>query len=240
MVSIILIGRNIMLKKNCYHFVLLFLCSVIAGCATNRSEIRLSGPATTEYGNTVISGPIAVIRSVKDERVFAESGPDPSQPSLGFGGASKAPADIKARAIGRKRNSYGKALGDVLLQNGQTVEGLIRENLAAALQQAGYQVKEEDADGTSALIIDVHIRQFWAWFQPGFWAIKLNTDIITDLDLSGAKPPVNISVHQEDARQMATDGAWMEIVTKALENYRTQATTKAATFPKSSRDPGII
>ena len=34
---------------------------------------------------------------------------------LGFEGSAKSTAEIKARAIGRKRNGFGKALGDVLI-----------------------------------------------------------------------------------------------------------------------------
>jgi hypothetical protein len=42
-------------------------------------------------------------------------------------------AEVKARAIGRKRNTYGKALGDMVLEGGQTVEGVVREYLVIAL-----------------------------------------------------------------------------------------------------------
>jgi hypothetical protein len=116
------------------------------------------------------------------------------------------------------------------------VEGVIREHLAAALAQAGYQVKGEDAAGASPLVIDVHIKQFWAWFQPGFWAITLNTNIVTELELSGAASPTTINVHAEESRQVATEGAWMEIVSKALDEYRAQVVAKAESFRQ--RGPG--
>jgi hypothetical protein len=189
-------------------------------------------------GTAISSGQTAVIRSVKDERVFVEAGRDPSTPSLGFEGAAQASAEIKARAIGRKRNTYGKAMGDVLLQSGQTVEGVIREHLAAALTQAGYQVKGEDAAGPSPLVIDAHIKQFWAWLRPGWAALTLSANIVTDLELSGAAPPTTISVHAEDKRQMATEDAWLQIVGKALDEYRAQVVTKATTFPKSGHGVG--
>lgn len=219
-----------MLARNSIRTAILIVCVATAGCATSRSEIKLSSPAMLSNTN-VSSGRTAVIRSIKDERVFEQAPKDPSTPSLGFGGADQSSTELKARAIGRKRNTYGKALGDVLLQSGQTVEGVVRENLAAALTQAGYQVKSEDAAGALPLVIDVRIKQFWAWFQPGFWAITLNTNIVTDLDLSGAATPTTINVHAEDSRQAATESAWMEIVGKALDDYRAQVTTKATTFP---------
>lgn len=209
--------------------VVLVACAVLAGCATSRSEIALKPPAQTA-GATQASARPVVIRSVKDERVFEQAPSQPSIPSLGFEGATKATAEVKARAVGRKRNTYGKALGDILLKDGQTVEGVVRENLSAALVQAGYRVANDGSGGGTPLVIDVHIRQFWAWAQPGFWAIKLNTNIATDLDVSRAGEPTTISVHAEDSRQMATEGAWMEIIAKALNDYRAQVAAKAAAF----------
>ena len=220
-----------MLISNSVRVATLLVCVGMAGCAIDRSEIKLSSPETMPASTDVASARTAVIRSVQDERTFEERPEEPSTPSLGFGGADKASSDIKARAIGRKRNGWGKALGDVLLENGQTVEGLVREHLAAALVQAGYQVTDEGAGASSPLVIDVHIKQFWAWFQPGFWSITLSTNITTDLDISGAESPTTIRVHQEENRQLATETAWMEIVGKALDDYRAQVVRKAAAFP---------
>jgi hypothetical protein len=118
------------------------------------------------------------------------------------------------------------------------VESVIRENLAAALDQAGYQVKGGNEAGPSPLVVDVHIKQFWAWFQPGFWAHTINANIATDLDLSGAAAPATISAHAEDTRQIVTESVWMEIVGKALEDYRAQVTSRATTFPKIGHGVG--
>lgn len=188
----------------------------------------------TQVEGAVASGQVVVIRSVRDERVFEEAPRDPSMPSLGSGGAAHASADIKSRAIGRKRNGFGKALGDVLLESGQTVEGVIRENLAAALQQAGYQVRSENFAGASPLVIDVDIKQFWAWFQPGFWQITLNANIATDLHISGGATPTVVSVHAEDKRQAATERAWIHIIDKALQAFRTDVAAKTKEMPCSS------
>lgn len=209
----------------------LLTCAVLAGCATSRSEVKVASPAVVPAA--VASGPVIVIRSIKDERVFEQAPKDPGTPSLGFEGAAAAADATKARAIGRKRNTFGAALGDVLLENGQTVQGLVRDNLTAALQQAGYQVKAEDAAGPSPLVMDVHIRQFWAWLQPG-WAIKLHGNVATELTLSGTESPVVVNVNIEESHQLVTDSDWMEIVGKALDAYRAQVVEKAAGFPKNS------
>ena len=195
-------------------------CLLLTGCATSRSEIKLSAPVTEAAAPTAADAKVVVIRTVTDERVFEQAPRDPSTPSLGFGGAEAATAEVKSRAIGRKRNTYGKALGDVLLENGQTVEAVVRENLTAALQQAGYRVQTEAS--SDAVAIDVRIKQFWAWFQPGFWAIKLHTKIATDLSVGDAAP-ISVAIQVEDSRQIAADGAWIEIVDQALKDYRAAA-----------------
>jgi hypothetical protein len=200
---------------------------LMSGCATSRSEIKLHTPTVVAPATTESSGQhVVVIGKITDERAFAEAPDDPSTPTLGFGGADKATAEIKARAVGRKRNTYGKALGDVLLQPGQTVEGTVRENLVAAFEQAGYRVRAENDAGPSPLVVDVHIKQFWSWFTPGFWAITLSNNIATDLVFNGTGAPVTVSTHVEDKHAAATEGDWMQIVDKGLEAYRAQVTKR--------------
>lgn len=205
----------------------LLVLAVTSGCATNRSELKISSPVVDKPIATL--GRTVVVRSVVDERVFEEAPKDPSTPSLGFGGANSAPPDIKARAIGRKRNGFGKAIGDVLLQPGQSVAGLVKENIEAALQQAGYNVSTQVSTTTPPLYVDIHIKQFWSWFQPGFWAITLHANIATDLILSDGQSTA-ITVHAEDSGMVATESSWLEIIEKALQLYRADAAVKAATW----------
>jgi hypothetical protein len=48
----------------------------------------------------------------------------------------------KARAIGRKKNGYGKALGDVVLPEGKTVSGLAESALTTGFQPGGIRCRE--------------------------------------------------------------------------------------------------
>jgi hypothetical protein len=168
------------------------------------------------------TGRVVVIKSVTDERVFEQAPSDPSTPSLGFGGSDNATVQVKSQAIGRKRNGFGKALGDVLLEQGQTVQDVVRKNLAAALEQSGYQVKSQADAGLEPVVLDVRIKKFWSWFQPGFWAITLHSDIATELQVERGGAPIEIQAHAEEKRQMATDSAWMEITQMGLDDYRAE------------------
>ena len=211
---------------------LLLASTVLFGCATDRSELKLADPTADATPAAASNGRTVVIRSVTDQRVFEQAPKKPNIPSLGFEGAAQATAEVKARAIGRKRNSFGAALGDILLENGKTVVGVVRENLAVALRQAGYRVTSDVADGgTSPVVMDVTVKEFWAWMNPGFWALTLSTRITTDLAIQGAAAPTSINVLAQDSRQAAFESAWIEVLDRALLQYRAEIKAKAATLP---------
>lgn len=196
--------------------------AILGGCATSRSEVKLSSPPA---GSAAVTKQRAVvIQSVRDERSFAVAPSDPSTPSLGTEGGGD---DVKARAIARKRNTYGQALGDVMLQPGQSVTGLVRDHLAAAFRQAGYRVAPDVASaGPSPLLVDVRIRKFWSWVQPGFVAMTIHSQIESDLQLAGSGATTTVSVKLDDPRAAVTDSAWTEAVDKALTAWREQAAGK--------------
>ena len=206
---------------------LIVASAVLSGCATSRSEVALTAPPVTQKAPS--NGRTVVIRNVKDDRTFEQAPGDPSTPSLGSGGAAQASDAVKSRAIARKRSTYGQALGDVLLQEGQTVTGLVRSNLAAAFEEAGYRVVADTATQPPPTVVDVSIKKFWAWMQPGFWALTFNSDIETVLTTTapGAAPSV-IKVKASESAQLGTDDAWIRIVQKGMADYRAQAATRLA------------
>lgn len=204
--------------------VLIAVCVALAGCATSRSEIKLSEPAVPAITSAPAKNKTVLLRNVTDERVFEEAPSSPSTPSLGFEGSAKSTDEIKARAIGRKRNGFGKALGDVLLENGMTVTQVMRKNLKTSLQQAGFKVADTAADaGSAPIIMDAHVKQFWAWFTPGFWAVSVGTQISTNLVVENKTRPIVINVETSENHMAVTEGTWIEDIDKALVKYRTEA-----------------
>jgi hypothetical protein len=213
-------------------FTALALVALAVGCATNRSVIIPANPLTAMAAAPVTKSRAVLLRSVTDERIFEESPKDPSIPSLGFGGAAKASTELKARAIGRKRNTFGQAMGDVLLEQSATVTDVVVENLTAALKQAGYKVTTDAADaGQRPLVIDVHIKQFWCWFQPGFTQVKLHADITTDLEISELPEPISVSIRAAHGFQIANDDSWIQTLEQGLQEYRGQVVSRGADFP---------
>lgn len=204
--------------------VLTALCIALVGCATSRSEIKLSEPAVPATSASPAKNKTVLLRNVTDERVFEEAPSSPSTPSLGFEGSAKSAAEIKARAIGRKRNGFGKALGDVLLENGMTVSQVMRKNLKSSLQQAGFKVAENAADaGSSPIVMDAHVKKFWAWFTPGFFAVSVGTQISTELVMENKGFPIVINLETSENHMAVTEGTWIEDIDKALLKYRSEA-----------------
>ncbi|HPO13713.1 MAG TPA: hypothetical protein PLI09_09725 [Candidatus Hydrogenedentes bacterium] len=162
------------------------------GCATNRGILDIQvaespNPAPAQaganvqehpslpYGSSVENLPsgnvIAIVR-VTDNRKFELAPRNPSVPSLR--GREVEDKMITSRAIARKRNSYGMAMGDILLPEGRTVENVVREALTKAFREAGYSVLDStSAPNASAMPVEADIEQFWSWFTPGFATISV-------------------------------------------------------------------
>ncbi|MEA2060069.1 MAG: hypothetical protein U9P10_06050 [Thermodesulfobacteriota bacterium] len=139
-------------------FLLFITFLAINGCATNRGVVNLKIP---ESVNTAEPNDKTIyIESVFDKRIFQNNPKTQDIPSLGFGGSEVATSDIKKRAIARKRNGFGKAMGDILLQKGQTVETVIENSLKQAFIETGYEVlNNKEKISRNTLIKGVEIDQ---------------------------------------------------------------------------------
>lgn len=199
--------------------------AMLSGCATTRSEVTLgAGPAPANTAEASRK-PVA-IGDVVDARRFEASPREPSTPSLGGEGNDAA---ARARAIARKRNTYGMALGDVLLEPGQTVAGVVRRQFAGALAEAGYRVV--DAGTPDAPVIDVRIDQFWSWLTPGFFAVTVSTIIATDLTPRGRGAAVTVKVTNSESSLAVTDATWVEAIDKALARWRAEIVARKSELP---------
>lgn len=210
------------------RFAVLSVAGAIAlsGCALGRDQISLASVSAPAQKPAASKGRSVFIRAVTDERVFSATGDDPATPSLDADGDK---AEIKARAVARKRNGYQMALGDVLLEPGQTVAGRVGDTLRDAFQQSGYKVATEAGGNPAPLVVDVRVKKFWTWRRAGFTSIGLLADIDTELVITGAKSgPGRIAVHIEEEALVAGPGSTVESLQKAMTAYRAEAITKLA------------
>lgn len=196
---------------------------LFTGCATKRGEVALQVP-TVKTETAPSNGKQIYINSVVDKRVFEVKPPEPNIPSLD---PSEAQTDaIKARAVGRKRNTYGMALGDILLNENQSVNSVVKNALIEALIGKGYQIIDNKEQITSqTYIADVKILKFWAWMNPGFFAISLSCEIETNVDIKQEGNPkiYNLHVKAADSYQIGTESNYIEIMQQALQQYVAEA-----------------
>jgi len=176
-----------------------FSAGVLAsGCATNRGVLDVR-PAIAPNPP---DGVAVKLTEVVDRRVFELRPRNPSTPSLKDGQIEN--RSLTSRAIARKRNSYGRALGDILLPEGRTVEQVGREVVTRGLRDSGYRVLAEEEPGfPDAVPLRVDIEKFWSWFTPGFWVVHLEFD--ASIRVTGPLEPFTNGV---EFRGYARRGAW--------------------------------
>lgn len=195
-----------------------FSALFLAGCATSRGIVSLATPAAEKIAPS--KGIEIYIQPVADKRIFEEAPKSPDIPSLD---PSEPQSDaIRLRAVARKRNTFGKGLGDILLVEGQTVESVIYDCLRQAFIESGYTVIEKPTDmSKSPYVVEVQINKFWSWMNPGFWAITLSTEIATDITVIKASDgdKKTISVKAADHFQTAVEGNWLSVMNSALKEY---------------------
>lgn len=190
----------------------------LGGCATSRSVVDIPPPTSAKIAEP--NGKDVYINSTTDKRTFEAKPSSPNIPSLdpseGFS------ESIKLRSIARKRNSYGKALGDILLKEGQTAGSLVAASIRQAFVEKGYRVLDsKDKATSSTYIVDTNVEKFWSWMNPGFFAITLSTEISTDLTIKSpdGTDKSTVSIKASDHFQTAAESNWAEVINKALRSY---------------------
>jgi len=187
------------------------------GCATSRGVV--AAPKVESVNPE--SGPAVKLVRVTDARKFEVAPPQPSTPSLKNGEIND--AAITSRAIARKRNTYGKALGDILLQEGDTVAELTSDALKKGLRGGGLRVLEEgDAGYAEATPLEAEIEKLWMWFSPGFWAIHLEFDSL--VHVKGAIAPFDdgesFKGYMRVGAQASTEKQWMKTLQQGLDDLQ--------------------
>jgi uncharacterized lipoprotein YajG len=200
--------------------LLLAAALVMCGCATNRGSMSLK---VTPASVTTTAGTPVFIDEIHDNRVFEDKPGDPSIPSLKGGSATSESAEIKAKAIARKRNSFGRAMGDILLEGNQTVVDVMRDLLRQSFTAAGYTVVDDRSKlGNSGIEVDADIEKFWAWFTPGMWSVTMESKIETALHVTqnGEEKTVDIRAYGKNNGQSGREGNWIEAYRRGFEDYK--------------------
>jgi uncharacterized lipoprotein YajG len=199
--------------------VALALLLLLSACATTRGEMSLAVPKTHPGA---VAERVAVIDEVVDSRKFQVDPHDPSIPSLKPGTEYALDAEGRKRAIARKRGGFGKAMGDILLEGDETVETLSRDLVARGLAERGYRVLAAgESVPEDALRVNVAVRQFWAWFSPGFWSVSMEAKLLLDIRAEGPQgvDALSVAAYGINKGQSGREGNWRLAYDRAFEDY---------------------
>lgn len=219
------------MRYNCLKFIAIFGCAaLLSACAVSRSVVHIEQSETIE---NPAEGPEVRIVEVNDNRQFEIDPRSPDIPSLANDEIDD--ASVTERAYGRKRNTYGMALGDVLTPEGKTVSDAIAKTVENAFQAAGYRVlTPEDADYANAADVKVDVTEFWSWFEPGFWQVTVHnrSDISLSAEEITSSSPIRVTEHYKENMQMVLDSDWQASAIKALQEVRKKITDALLALPK--------
>ncbi|MBI3900429.1 MAG: flagellar biosynthesis protein [Gammaproteobacteria bacterium] len=193
------------------HNAIVVLAVFLSGCISGREtlDLRISPSTNSQTGRAV-----QIVR-VTDHRTFELKPTDPATPSLKDGKIQN--KAITSRAIARKRNNYGKAMGDVVLPQGRTVENLVEEAIAKSFREAGYRVVMKGESNAGAIPVYADIVQFWAWFPLDTFltTYEFKATVNIRAPLSGLQSGVEIVGHATDV----TFPSWEKVISKGLEDF---------------------
>ena len=197
--------------------VLVMLAAALqAGCVTGRRTLSL--PVTAVDTPAAVKGHV-YLAAVTDDRQFQNRPPDPSTPSID-GDVTSLSAQQKDRMIGRQRNGFGKAMGDISLADADSVSVRTRLLVTQALRAQGYQVTSDPAAPNN---VSVSIQKFWAWMTPGFVALTFEAQIQCRISVTTPTGvnAVTVKGYGINHGQVAKDENWIEAFDPAFADFST-------------------
>ena len=185
----------------------LAVLGLTTGCVTGTRSIGLGVTPADSYAKNPGKGTVA-IGLITDDRTFENHPDDPSTPSVKGDVNALTPA-ARSTYIGRQRNSYGHAMGDIALPDGGTVQGRVAELLGEGLKRRGFELTEP---GKADSVVTAGIQQFWSWATPGFVVLTFEAHISCTVTVTkGAKQSTfTVKGYGKNHGQIAKNGNWQE------------------------------
>jgi hypothetical protein len=127
--------------------------------------------------------------------------------------------DMLRTMIGRQRNGYGLAMGDIQLANGDTVDKQMRLLVAEGFKLRGYG----SGGPNSNVMASANIHEFWAWFTPGFFSVDFEARIRADLAIEkeGKTDTIVVEGHGKNSGQVASNANWQLAYSRAYVDFLT-------------------
>ncbi|MBF39219.1 hypothetical protein [Idiomarina sp. UBA4520] len=203
--------------------LVVLLIMAATGCAASRDILDIKNNASV---NPVEGKAIKFVR-VSDNRDFQIEPRQADIPSLK--NSEIHDAEITSRAIARKRDAHGMAWGDILLPEGKTVKGVVKNRLSEGFRASNYRVLSVEDEGyEQAIPVDIDIEKFWGWVSPGFWSIGLNfqTSIIVSAPTGIFSEGLKFDSEVQKRYQTGVIGNWEAVIELSLAELREDIKTK--------------
>jgi hypothetical protein len=188
--------------------------TLLSGCVLGRRTLTLpeSKPVTVSAAKGTV-----YIAAITDDRHFENKPQQPSTPSID-GDVASLSAEQKDQMVGRQRNGYGHAMGDIALSQGDSVTRRVRSLVTQGLAQAGYSVS---TDPSTPNKVSVSIKQFWSWSTPGFMAASFEVRIECAVSMHGATGDNTVTVmgYGINRGQVAKNENWLEAFDPAFQDF---------------------
>ena len=206
--------RTYIIMKKILILLLLATTTLLSGCALGRRTVDLNIPQLTPASANRGAVHIA---SVEDKRVFENNPRTPFTPSID-GDATAMTPDQQNKMIGRKRNIYGMALGDIALPENETVTQKVLALVESALKQRGYQITPDTSVPVTAT---VSVDEFWAWCTPGFGGGSFEARVTCTVVLTKAGSPVSVTIRGYGISKghVASDANWQLPYERAFADF---------------------
>jgi len=187
-----------------------------SGCVTGRRQLDLNAPSVAPNPVGDSKGALS-IGTIEDDRQFENKPGSPSTPSID-GDVTKLSAAAKSTFIGRQRNTFGHGMGDIVLQNGQTVQSKVSDLISEGLRQRGYSILVDAAAQNS---VSVDIDQFWTWMTPGFVALSFEAQVScrVTIILNGKQVMFHVRGYGLNHGQFAKNVNWQEAYDIAFKDF---------------------
>ena len=204
-----------MIQRTTIRLAAAILCALLAsGCVTGRRVVPLEvpegGASSGERGEIFVG-------AVEDARTFENKPAAPSTPSI-TGNVDSLTPEQKQIFIARQRNGYGKAMGDVVLPDGQTVPERMRLLIKAGLASNGYKLTDDSAAPNSAT---ARVDQFWGWFTPHFATLSFEANVSATITIKhrGKTYELHPKGFGRNQGQVASNANWQVAYSRAFDDF---------------------
>ncbi len=190
--------------------------TLLSACVTGRRTMEL--PAASPSAVSAATRGHVFISSITDDRIFQNKPSDPSTPSIA-GDVTQLSAADKDRMIGRQRNGFGHAMGDIGLPAGDSMTKRMRLLVEQALARDGYQVS---ADEHAPNTISVSVNEFWSWMTPGFWALQFEAKLMCTVTVNNGDGRSHVAIvrgYGLNHGQFAKNANWQEAYQPAFDDF---------------------